>query len=93
MEQTKIHKQIGQTEPKVPENLKRDLDFKIDKKHELPMNALEGISAEEECFHAPNLLIYLGSDYQGDVIVHAYRCSCGKTVKETFTHCHTMAFD
>ena len=93
MESTKIQAQISQTEPKTPE--KTDIDFApvSNSVGEPLINTLESISAKEECFHTPDRLDHLGSDYQGDAIVHAYRCSCGKTVKETFTHSHTIAFD
>jgi len=93
MESTKTQNQIRQPGHKTPG--KTDIMFDPVKGglNEPMADTLEGISAKEECFHTPDLLEHLGSDYQGDAIVHTYRCSCGKTVKETFTHSHTIAFD
>ena len=47
---------------------------------------------EEKCFHTPDLLEHLGSDYTEDEITQTYRCLCGRIVEEIFTHSHTNIF-
>ena len=85
MEPTKIRKTQKRT--------KIDFDLGRDRIHGPSLDSLENISTRAECFHTPDLLRHIGSDYRGDAIVHSYRCSCGRTVKETFKHSRTSVFD
>jgi hypothetical protein len=45
-------------------------------------DALEGIKAEEECIHTPDMLEFVGMEQSKAGIVLRYRCSCGKEIEE-----------
>jgi hypothetical protein len=79
----------GQAEPRTSENLMSDFDAERDRQDEFLLDALGGIPEEEVCFHTPDKLDLIDSEYRGDEIVHIYKCNCGKTVTETFKHWDT----
>jgi len=40
---------------------------------------------DEECFHTPDKLDYVGGTTCGDEITKTFNCKCGKQVTERFT--------
>jgi len=74
-------------------NLKIDDDFdpEEDRNTEFLMEALEGEThpGEESCFHTPDLLVHINSEYDDDVITEVFKCRCGKKVEDVYTHSHT----
>lgn len=44
---------------------------------------------DDVCMHTPDLLHFITWDSSNDKIVHIYKCNCGKTIEEIFTHCDT----
>ena len=47
-----------------------------------PWDALEGIHAEAECIHTPDMLEFLGMEQSNAGIVLHYKCSCGQEIDE-----------
>ena len=45
-------------------------------------DALEGIKAEEECIHTPDMLEFLGMKQSNAGIVFHYICSCGQEIEK-----------
>ena len=83
--------QLLAKQKKVAEDLEFDLEE--DHRQEQLRDAIEGAQETNACDHCLDSLDLLGWDYRGDQLDCVYRCSCGKTVTEIFTHFETRISD
>lgn len=75
------------------ETLRDFIDRSRDKEQDFLNDALEGIKSEhEECFHTPDKLSHLGTDYRSDEIIQHFECQCGKIIREVFSLSETRVY-
>ena len=60
----------------------RNISDECIRQEEHAWDALEGIHAEAECIHTPDMLEFLGMEQSNAGIVLHYKCSCGQEIDE-----------
>ena len=46
--------------------------------------SIDDVARNKNCYHEPNQLYPIGSEYDDDEVIYLFRCKCGKEVAKHF---------